>query len=221
MNEEKELVYVVARRDLFPGRAPHGFVRAGARLFGRIYGRGRFAVREEVEDDPSLKQIIPYAVVVRGAEVFAFTRSSKGGERRLHGLRSIGVGGHVNPVDRDDVIHAALRRELTEELFLPEPWRARVVGLMNNDRTPVGSVHLGIVAVVEVPPSADVKVRERDTMSGSFESRDRLRALHAEERDSFEGWSALLLDRFDEVLRWARPGDFNSPIPSGTRISTT
>jgi len=118
------------------------------------------------------------------------------------------------------VIHDALRRELAEELCLPPHWQARVVGLVNNDTTSVGSVHIGVVAVVDPGPGS-VKVREEDTMSGSFVDRAALLALHARERESFEGWSALLLDRLDEVLAWGRPPGSGSPTPKPTPTSTT
>jgi predicted NUDIX family phosphoesterase len=133
----------------------------------------------------------------------------------------VGVGGHVNPADAGpDVVGAALARELCEELHLPAGWRARIAGFVNDDATPVGSVHFGVVAVVD-PGAGDVRVREADTMSGTFVPRGDLLRLHARERDSFEGWSALLLDRLDEVLAWARPRASSSTTRSTTPTSTT
>ncbi len=216
----KEQVYVVPRAELFPEGAPHGFFRAGPEFFGRIYARGFFADRERVEEEPALKQVIPYTLVAREDRVLLCRRTDRGGERRLHGMLSVGVGGHVNPQDHGDVIHDALRRELVEELVLPPRFEARVVGLVNNDTTPVGSVHVGVVAVVD-PGSFDVKVREADTMSGEFVSRADLLALHARARESFEGRSALLLDRLDEVLAWGRRHDSSTRTPRPTRTSTT
>jgi predicted NUDIX family phosphoesterase len=215
-----ERVYVVPRAELFPDGAPHGFHRAPADLFRRIYERGFFADRDAVEEDPSLKQVIPYALVTRGDDVFLCQRSDRGGERRLRGMLSIGVGGHVNPEDSADVVEHALRRELTEELVLPARYEARIVGIVNNDATPVGSVHVGVVAVVE-PGPGQVKVREEDTMSGDFIGRADLLALHARSRDSFEGWSALLIDRLDEVLACGRQPGSSTPTPKATPTSTT
>jgi len=215
-----EQVYVVPRADLFAEGAPHGFQRAGPEFFGRVYGRGFFADRAQVEEDPALKQVIPYALIARRGEVFLFRRTDKGGEKRLFGLRSIGVGGHVNPVDRGDVIHDALRRELDEELCLPGRWQVRIAGLVNNDTTAVGSVHVGVVAVV-TPGPGSVRVRENDTMCGAFASREDLLGLHAHERASFEGWSALLLDKLDEVLAWGRPDGFSTRTPRATPTSST
>jgi len=237
-----EQVYVVPRRELWPGRGPHGYVPLGAPARAAIYDRGFFKDRAQVEQDPTLKQIIPYALVCRGDEIFLVQRTRGGGERRLHGLRSVGIGGHVNPEDARDVVADGLARELHEELRIEGAWRARVVGLLNDDTTPVGAVHLGAVAVVELEEGSSARVREQDTMSGGFVGRADLLALHADERESFESWSALLLDRLDEVLdaratggslrspvdddqeskrRWPEPPDSSTPTPKGTPTSST
>ncbi|MHC4953841.1 MAG: phosphoesterase [Planctomycetota bacterium] len=202
-----ELVYVVPRAELFPEGlfpegAPQGFFPDGIALLDRIYECGHFADRARVEEDPSLKQIIPYAVVVRDdtptSDIFRFRRRG-GGEKRLVGLSSVGVGGHVNPEDAADIIQHCLRRELTEELFLPDAWDSELLGLLNDDSTAVGSVHLGVVCRVTVG-AGEVRVREEDAMEGAFVTRDALLDEHRRDRTAFETWSAFLLDRPDEVL---------------------
>ncbi|MFQ5844140.1 MAG: hypothetical protein ACE5JG_04050 [Planctomycetota bacterium] len=219
-----ERVFVVAREDLFPGgRAPHGFVAGAQPYLDVVFRRGFFCDRAAAEEDASLKQVIPYAVLHRAPEVFLYRRRSGGGERRLFGLRSIGVGGHLNPEDGAGgaaLVQRGLHRELREEVGIgPEP-QVGFVGILNNDTTPVGRVHLGLVAVVEAGKSA-VTVREPDRMSGAFVGRRELGVLHARERHSFEGWSALLIDRLDEVLPWERPHGSSTTTPSGARTSTT
>ena len=77
--------------------------------------------------DPSLKQIIPYAVVVSGGQVFRYFRQG-GGEARLLGLASVGVGGHINPIDGNDPVRAGIDRELDEELVLPAERTVTFVG---------------------------------------------------------------------------------------------
>jgi len=197
-----ELVYVVPRAELFPDGAPHGFFPSGLELLERIYEAGHFADRARVEEDPSLKQIIPYAMVVRDGQVFRFRRRG-GGEQRLIGLASVGVGGHVNPPDAGDVILDALDRELTEELYVPETRQVELLGLLNDDTTAVGAVHLGVVARVTVG-AGDVRVREEESMEGCFVPQDALLAEHTVSRDAFETWSALLLDAAPSILPCAR-----------------
>jgi len=216
----REQVYVVPRDRLFPRGAPQGFVPGLGEWQRTIYEDGFFAERDLVEEDPSLKQVIPYAIVARGDEVFLFRRLDKGGEKRLAGLRSIGVGGHVNPVDSEDVVIDALKRELEEELHIPSGWRHRIVGLLNDDATSVGSVHVGVVAIVD-PGEGEVSVREADTMSGSFVDRRELLALRSHEPESFEGWSRLLVDQIERGLRWDETPALSTTIPNATPTSTT
>ena len=220
MIRAKERVYVVRRRDLFAEDAPRGFVPGTGSWLETVYAKGFFAERDAVEEDPSLKQVIPYAVIERAGGIFCFRRSNRGGEKRLFGLRSIGVGGHVNPEDGDDVVRDALHRELDEELLMPAGWTYRLAGLLNDDTTPVGSVHVGVVAVVD-PGPGEVSVRERDMMSGAFARAGDLLELHATERESFESWSALLLNSIEEVIGCPVPEGSSSTTANATRISST
>lgn len=201
-----EFVYVVKRHDLFERRFPHGFDVPGApamaETLGRIRARGFFVERRHAETDAGMKQIIPYCVVVRGSAVFLMRRTSKGGDARLFGKRSIGVGGHVNPVDGGDdgdVLALALRREIEEELSIAGGFSVQAAGFLNDDTTDVGSVHFGLVHVARV--EGDVRVRETDKLTGEFTPVEELVTLCREERASFETWTALLIDRIDDVLR--------------------
>ena len=186
---QPEQVYVVPRATLFAGDAPQGCVRLESELLQRIYQDGFFAERGAVEDDPSLKQIIPYALVTRGRSTFTFRRTKGGGEKRLFGRRSVGVGGHVNPVDADDVVLDALSRELHEELFLPDRWNARLVGLINDDQTEVGKVHLGIVHVFDLD-APKVRPREQSIIETGFASPAELIG----DQEQFETWSQICLE---------------------------
>ena len=206
-----EFVYVIKRYDLFERSFPHGLelldLERRAALERRIREHGFFVERRHAEMDSSFKQVIPYCLVLRGDEVLVMRRLSGGGEARLHGKRSVGVGGHINPIDGmgagDDIVAAGLRREVEEELHIDGPWEVETVGLLNDDSTDVGSVHVGLVGVVRT--AAEVRVRETDTLEGQFVSLDELRRLLVEERDTFETWSALVLDWMDGVIRRGPP----------------
>jgi len=154
--------------------------------------------RAAVEEDPSFKQLIPYCVLASRADdgawrYFAYTRGGGQGEARLRAKRSVGIGGHISSIDGahgDDVSYdAGMRRELDEEVAIGAPYTARVVGLINDDATPVGSVHLGIVHVLELE-RAEVEPRESGLVECGF---DTLEALLAE-RGRFETWSQIALD---------------------------
>jgi predicted NUDIX family phosphoesterase len=119
-----------------------------------------FMDRATAEEDPSHKQLIPYCIFRCGDRILHYTRGKAGGESRLHAKISVGVGGHVNPVDMGDgrkgadAYHAAVTREIEEELDLPEKHEHRIIALLNDESNPVGQVHLGIVHLVDLKSHA-------------------------------------------------------------------
>jgi predicted NUDIX family phosphoesterase len=183
-----ELVLVVPRSLLMGDPGWHGISRVDlAERIALIESAARFAPRGSAERDRSTKQIIPYVVVRDAARVFLMRRTRRGADARLHDRYTIGVGGHVGPADGG--IEGGLRREWAEEIeadFAPD---FRLVGLLNDDSAEVGSVHLGIVYVVDAGGRA-VAIRETDKLSGSFVEPAEARAV----RDRMEGWSAIVLD---------------------------
>jgi predicted NUDIX family phosphoesterase len=155
-----------------------------------VRGHGRFVERAAAEGDPSFKQLIPYVVVRDAERVFLMRRTDAGGDARLHGKASIGVGGHLNPVDHgEDALMAGLRREWDEELVADWEPEFRLVGLLNDDTNPVGAVHLGIVFTVEAA-GRQVAVREHEKLSGTFATPAEVRAAW----DRLETWSQLVAE---------------------------
>jgi len=226
-----EFVFVVPRFTLFPERALHGLAvfgndgsGEGASWSGDAFDRavrehGFFVERDHAERTPALKQVIPYTLVRRGGDYMLLRRTKGGGEARLHDKLSLGVGGHVNPVDAvetnaptggeggacakgaraADPLPAATRREvMDEELEVTGRTRLVRVGLINDDSNAVGAVHVGLVQVLDLI-DGDARVREVDVLQGSFVSPDELRA-RLEDGANFETWSSLILERFDEIL---------------------
>lgn len=124
-----------------------------------------FMDRAKAEDDPSHKQLIPYCVIRCGSRVLNYTRGKAGGEARLHAQRSVGVGGHINPIDTGggrtgpEAYHAAVERELHEELVFKVAHNNKVIALLNDDSNPVGQVHLGVVHLIELE-SDDIQSNE-------------------------------------------------------------
>ncbi len=154
----------------------------------------RFLPRDRVEDDPRFKQIIPYLVLTWGGRVWRYRRGKRGSESRLHALWSLGLGGHVNPGDETlfsvgpAAYGRAWRRELGEEVEVRSPFRHRIVGLINDDRHPVGRVHLGVVHHLRLA-RPDIKPREATITRGKMVTLDEVKA----EADGLETWSQLLL----------------------------
>jgi predicted NUDIX family phosphoesterase len=153
----------------------------------------RFLERSAAEGDPAFKQLIPYVVLRCGEQVFHYTRGRAGAEARLRALRSIGVGGHICDADgalTGDLYRAGMLREIEEEVELECAYTERTVGLINDDATPVGQVHLGIVHVFDLDvPTA--RRREEALTGCGFAP---VGELHRR-RDEFETWSQFLLDQ--------------------------
>ena len=151
-----------------------------------------FRPRDEVETDPSYKQLIPYCIFRYEDLLFHYKRGKAGGEGRLHSKRSIGIGGHISstdPLHGERLYDAAMHREISEEVVLEAGVRDTCVGLINDDQTPVGQVHLGIVHLFELD-SAKVLPREESILETGFASPAELLAL----KDQFESWSQICLE---------------------------
>ena len=154
--------------------------------------------RATVEDDPSFKQLIPYCVLAwqaadGGPRYFAYTRGGGQSEARLRAKRSVGIGGHISSTDGahgDDTSYdAGMRREIAEEIAIGGGWTSRCVGLINDDSNAVGSVHLGIVHMLELE-KPEVASRESELVECGFETLEQLLA----DRERFETWSQITLD---------------------------
>jgi predicted NUDIX family phosphoesterase len=160
-----------------------------------------FTPRSSAETNPSLKQIIPYAILVSSGKVLRYRRGKKSGEQRLVAKGSIGIGGHMN--DRDEGLFtldrqaylAGVAREIYEELIIEHPLRNRIAALINDDSNEVGQVHLGVVHVLELPHPMAEK-RESMILSIEFLIPDQLRA----ERDTLETWSQICVDNLERLL---------------------
>lgn len=187
-----ERVLVLPRADVPGGCDFHGIRSADdatlEALRRAVARQGRYLERPDAENDPTHKQLIPYVVVRDGPFVFLMQRTDAGGDPRLHGKASIGVGGHLNPVDEgEDALMACLLREWAEELETDWEPDFRLIGLMNDDSNPVGAVHLGVVFEVQAD-GRQVDVRERDKLTGAFA--DAVEVASAWDR--METWSRLV-----------------------------
>jgi len=184
---------------------PHGFSptpSGEAQLRGLIAaGRPTFMLRTMAEIDPTHKQLIPYVVLRCGSSagptLFMYTRTKHGGEPRLHDNRSIGIGGHINPRDVAGGEHdgfgafqQAMERELHEEVEISTSRiSTQYLGLLNDETTPVNSVHLGVVYLIQLSQPF-VQLRENTAKQGGFRTYDAIQ----EQYDSLETWSQLVFD---------------------------
>ncbi len=191
MAEPGERVLVVPRASIVPEPGWLGVRADGVDDALLAVARdGYFVDRAAAEQDPGLKQVIPYLVLRDGDRWFLMRRTRAGGDARLHDRWSIGVGGHLNPGDGD--VPGGLRREWAEEVvadFVPE---FSAIGLLNDDTTPVGSVHVGIVFVADAA-GRSVEIREVDKLTGSFATTAEVAAVV----DGMETWSRLVFEALE------------------------
>jgi len=154
--------------------------------------------RHEMEEDPSFKQLIPYVLFrytdeAGAIQLFQYTRGKGQGEKRLHSKRSVGVGGHISSIDAavdsgSDPYREGMRRELEEEVIIDTPYTVRCVGMINDDLTEVGKVHLGVVHLLDVE-RPDVQSREDEIREAGFRPVAELMG----QLDQFESWSEICL----------------------------
>ena len=178
------------------------------RYLGEIFVPGvpRFMLRSEAENNPSYKQLIPYVIMAYDGKYLSYVRGKKAGETRLIAKRSIGIGGHINPVDNMPLFNvnyyetylAAVEREVSEEVSVETKHTDSIVALLNDESNEVGSVHLGIVHYWDLD-EPKVEKREQMITQMSFMSLDELEQV----RETLETWSQKCLDGLEKMVNAA------------------
>ena len=185
------------------------------RFLSRIFAPGvaRFMPRAEAEVDATHKQLIPYVMMASQGKYLSYVRGKQGGEKRLVGNRSIGIGGHINPADdlplfsqlagySREAYLTGVEREVNEEVSVASGYTDTIVALLNDDSTEVGRVHLGIVHYWELA-TPSVNKREQMITQLDFLGVEELHRL----RDSMETWSQLCVDHLPEMARRGASGE--------------
>jgi predicted NUDIX family phosphoesterase len=203
MNPPEENVLVVKRALFDQLGSFQGLNFESRKYLDAILSRGNnfFLRRDQAEKDPSHKQIIPYVLLTHGDKVLHYVRGKKAGEQRLVAKGSIGIGGHMNESDEslfaldEAAYRAGVEREVGEEIAINTKFDDRIVGLLNDDSTEVGQVHLGVVHVFKL---AEPKVEKREAMitNLAFLGKNELMAR----RDSLETWSQICLDSLERLM---------------------
>ncbi len=209
---QEEKVLVVERKILEQVGMFEGLAFDVERYLRRIFVQGipYFIPRSQAEKDPSYKQLIPYVIMSYDGTFLSYVRGRRAGENRLTGLRSIGIGGHINPGDDMPLFNtdfyetylAAVEREVAEEVSVETSHTDSVVALLNDESNEVGSVHLGIVHywLLDAPK---VNKREQMITQMTFMTPAELQNV----RDTMETWSELCLRQLNEIANKTK--DYN------------
>jgi predicted NUDIX family phosphoesterase len=157
-----------------------------------------FMPRDAAETDIRFKQIIPYVVAEYNHSFLMLERLAAQSEKRLHGKLSLGIGGHINPVDVEsaarkggNVILAGLERELAEEVTLRPAGPPVFKGIISDETTEVGRVHAGFVFTLACL-SPEFEIREKDKMRGEWAAPEIIQAR----LEAFESWSRMAFELF-------------------------
>ena len=195
---------LVVRRDLFDQLGSfHGLKFDPQKYLSALLSRGNnfFLPRAQAENDPTHKQLIPYVLIMFADKVLYYVRGKKAGEQRLVAKGSIGIGGHMNEGDEsffaldEAAYRAGVEREVNEEIKIDTPFEDRIVALLNDDSTEVGSVHLGIVHVFKLK-EPQVQKREAMITGLTFLLKEELLSR----RETMETWSQICLDSLERLL---------------------
>ena len=155
--------------------------------------------RSEAELDKRFKQLIPYVLILCHDKILRYRRGKGGQETRLHGLYSVGIGGHISEEDHGLFsnrlgYHDGMRRELVEEVAIEEGKDA-AVAVINDDSTEVGFVHFGVVHVMQVA-SEDLVGRRSGILAPEFIPI----AEAVKDPSGYESWSRFCLEHLDVLL---------------------
>jgi predicted NUDIX family phosphoesterase len=166
--------------------------------------------RSEAELDRRYKQLIPYALIICQDKILRYRRGRGGQETRLHGLFSVGVGGHISEEDNGlftngPGYHDAMRRELSEEVAI-DLTNEVAVAVINDDSTEVGYVHLGVVHIVRVSDES-VAGRRSGIVGPEFVPVSEA----VKDPSAYESWSRFCLEHLDALL--ARAAAVGIPAP--------
>jgi len=169
--------------------------------------------RSEAEHDKRYKQLIPYVLLICKDHLLRYRRGRGGGETRLHGLFSVGIGGHISEEDhglfsKDLGYQDGMRRELREEVAIDEA-KETTVAVINDDSTDVGQVHFGVVHLMQV---ASQKIAGR--RSGIVGPEFIPIAEAVKDAANYESWSRFCLEQLDVLLAKAAASGVSATVRS-------
>jgi len=160
--------------------------------------------RSDAEQDKRYKQLIPYVLIICDGRILRYQRGRGGQETRLHGLYSVGIGGHISEEDRglfssEAGYQEGMRRELAEEVAIDQG-EETTVAVINDDSTDVGYVHFGVVHILRAA-NENIVGRRSGIVGPEFIP------IHEAVKDGaeYESWSRLCLDHLDSLLSKAAP----------------
>ncbi len=203
---QEEQVLVVERKVVEEVGLFHGLNFNVAPYLDRLFAPGvpRFMPRSKAEANPDYKQLIPYVIITCNGKYHTYVRGKRAGETRLVSKRSIGIGGHINPIDNEtplfadfrEIYNTAVQREVAEEVNIEATHTDRIVALLNDDTNEVGQVHLGIVHLWTLDAET-VTRKEQMITQLTFMTPTQLNEV----KETMETWSQLCHDGIPKMTK--------------------
>ncbi len=208
MDKNEKIIMAVNKELLFRGDYFQGFKPASeVDFYSRIIQSNIHMKRGEAEKSTTHKHPIAYLLVISPSfKVFAYQRSQKGNESRLHNKFSWGTGGHIDIEDMmkdGDPIQNSLLRELSEELTGAENPSLELIGYLNDDSDDVGKVHFGLLYIAKVK-SEEIHFKDEEIKHGELKPINELEAICANPEYVVEGWSKIALEPLRNYILKAR-----------------
>jgi predicted NUDIX family phosphoesterase len=136
--------------------------------------------KDDAEQNTRFRQVIPYCAIRRNTgEFLVYERA--GGEDRLHGLLSFGVGGHI---EEGETIIEGMDRELIEEVDIVGTQVMEYLGKIEMYGNVVELVHIGLAFVIDCVDALPREELKNPRWMFINEIEDSL--------DEFENWSKVL-----------------------------
>lgn len=189
--KQDELILVVPRSELFKQTpAWSGLKQVKFDEYVAIINeKKQFLPRSLMEQDPHYKQIIPYLIFQHADRYFLMQRTAQTTEQRLKNKYSLGIGGHIRQEDMaENSIFEWAKREFHEEVNYSDSFTITPLGILNDDATPVGQVHIGFVLLVT--GSTDKISVNSELKSGQLVTLQELGTYFA----NLESWSQLVFE---------------------------
>ncbi len=207
MKKEDQLIMAVKREILFQDHYFEGFSSLSTKNFKKvILDNFEYKRRGDLETNEEYKQPITYIVLLNeSGELFSYKRSVKDEnytEKRLRGMWSCGLGGHVDLEDNkkeEDPIISSAKRELTEEVLINgELLELKEIGYINDDSQAVERVHFGIVFLARI--KGIVVKNDNEIMEMKMKKKEKLLDLLRDDDYQIEKWSRIIIENIDNIL---------------------
>lgn len=205
MVTDAEMVNNMFKSDFTEGRGCHVDKDGISKTATSIINKNLFPIKRSVaETDTSLKQPIMYVLFSSSkalgcgccSERVYLTTERLKGDKRLTGMISLGIGGHIN---EGEDIYSSMYREIEEEVGVTSDWLNEnnitysILGVINSNRSSVDKVHVGIVVEFKVNEQnmKKIKFKEQDKHMYKWMTVDDIKLSNS--KGKVESWGKILI----------------------------